>query len=155
MTTDTINILEFKPEYAGYFYALNKAWIEKYFVMEEQDHKTLEHAQEHIIDKGGYILFAELQGKIVGCCALIKTQDGVFELAKMAVDPAAQGKHIGLRLGEAVIEKAKAVGAKKLFLESNTGLTPAINLYRKLGFIELPFHPSEYSRCNIQMELFL
>jgi N-acetylglutamate synthase-like GNAT family acetyltransferase len=153
MRSDEINIVEFKPEYTKYFYALNKAWIEKYFVMEELDHKSLEHAQEYIIDKGGFILFAELDGKIAGCCALIKINDDVYELAKMAVDPAFQGKHIGWLLGEAVIQKAKSIGAKKLFLESNTVLTPAITLYRKLGFIELAFHPSEYSRSNIQMEL--
>ncbi|MFN0276155.1 MAG: GNAT family N-acetyltransferase [Chitinophagales bacterium] len=153
MIHNEVKILDFKPEYAKHFYALNHAWIKKYFVMEEMDHKTLEHAQEYIIDKGGQIIFAELEGKIVGCCALLKVNEGLYELAKMAVDPASQGKHIGFLLGEAVIAKAKTLGAKKLFLESNSKLTPAINLYRKLGFKELPFHPSEYARCNVQMEL--
>ncbi|MBC8046876.1 MAG: GNAT family N-acetyltransferase [Fimbriimonadaceae bacterium] len=148
-----IIIHEYKPEFAKYFYQLNKAWIEKYFVMEELDHKSLEGPEEYIIDKGGYILFAEYDDMIVGCCALIKMSEKVYELAKMAVDPSAQGKHIGLIIGEAIIKKAKSIGAKKLFLESNTKLTPAINLYRKVGFKEIPHHPSEYSRSNIQMEL--
>ena len=45
------------------------------------------------------------------------------------------------------------MGADKLFLESNTRLKPAIALYRKLGFKELPeYHPA-YARGDIQMDL--
>lgn len=43
--------------------------------------------------------------------------------------------------------------AKKLFLESNTLLKPAIHTYKKLGFKELTeYHPA-YERGDIQMEL--
>ena len=34
-----------------------------------------------------------------------------------------------------------------------TVLTPAINLYRKLGFVRVVGPPSPYARCNIRMEL--
>jgi GNAT superfamily N-acetyltransferase len=78
-----------------------------------------------------------------------------FELAKMAVNPAAQGKHIGWLLGNAIIETAKLAGAKKIFLESNTILKPAIQLYHKLGFKKIINRPSPYERSNIQMELIL
>ena len=76
-----------------------------------------------------------------------------FELAKMAVSPKAQGKNIGWLLGQAIIEKAKALGASGIYLESNTILKPAINLYHKLGFQKVAGHPTPYERCNIQMEL--
>jgi len=76
-----------------------------------------------------------------------------YELAKMAVSPTVQGKSIGYLLGRAIIEEAKALGASKLFLESNTILKPAINLYYKLGFQKISGYPSPYQRCNIQMEL--
>ena len=58
-------------------------------------------------------------------------------------------------LGEAIIKRAKELGVKRVYLESNTILTPAINLYRKLGFTEFAGETSPYQRCNIQMELFL
>lgn len=78
-----------------------------------------------------------------------------FELAKLAVNNSIQRKGIGRRLCEAVINKARELGGEKLFLESNTRLKPAIALYRKLGFKELPeYHPA-YARGNIQMELSL
>ena len=39
-------------------------------------------------------------------------------------------------------------------LVSNTGLGPAIALYRKCGFREVPMEPGiEYARADIQMEL--
>ncbi len=148
-----IKIHEYQPEYARAFYELNEAWISKYFFMEPSDHAYLNHPQEKIIDHGGYILFAELENKIVGCCALINFGDGIYELSKMAVDPSAQGKHIGKLLGEAILQKARSIGAKKVFLNSNTILETAINLYRKLGFVEVPLDTGTYQRSNIQMEI--
>jgi len=93
----------------------------------------------------------------VGVCALMKMDDPdyEYEMAKMAVSPAAQGKSIGWLLGKAVAEKARLLGAKKLYLESNTVLQPAINLYYKLGFQKVVRRATPYERCNIQMELVL
>jgi len=56
-------------------------------------------------------------------------------------------------VGQEAIRRVRAAGASRLILESNTVLTPAIALYRKLGFVEVSGIPSEYSRCNIHMEL--
>jgi GNAT superfamily N-acetyltransferase len=74
-----------------------------------------------------------------------------YELAKMAVSPKAQGLGIGYVLGMAVLEKARRMKAKNVYLESNTKLVPAISLYRKLGFIEVKGNATPYERCNIQM----
>ena len=101
----------------------------------------------------GHILMARYNGEIVGTCALIKTDDATYELAKMAVTESARGKNIGWLLGQAVIHIAREIGAKKVFLESNTILEPAINLYYKLGFQKVVGRLSPYERCNIQMEL--
>jgi GNAT superfamily N-acetyltransferase len=76
-----------------------------------------------------------------------------FELAKMAVAPKAQGLGIGYLVGKACIDKARSVGARRIYLESNTTLKPAIQLYHKLGFRKVTGPPSPYERSNIQMEL--
>ncbi|MGY0040069.1 GNAT family N-acetyltransferase [Pedobacter sp. NJ-S-72] len=52
-----------------------------------------------------------------------------------------------------IAQKAKELGAKKIYLESNTILKPAINLYHKLGFVKVAGRITPYERCNIQMEL--
>ena len=115
----------------------------------------VDNPEEYIIKKGRYIFVALYRNEPIGVCAMIKMQRGEydFELAKMAVSPKAQGKNAGYLLGQAVINKAKALGAKKIFLESNTILKPAISLYQKLGFKKVVGLPSPYERCNIQMEL--
>jgi len=97
--------------------------------------------------------FAIYNDKPVGTCALIKLDGDTFELGKMAVSPEAKGKGIGYLLGTAAIEKAKEAGAARLYLESNTVLKPAINLYQKLGFKKITGTPSPYERSNICMEL--
>ena len=148
-----VEIVDFEPVYAEAFRQLNEEWIMRYFRMEESDHKALDHPQEYIIDKGGHIFVALYKDEAVGTCALIRMEDGGFELAKMAVSPKAQGLGIGYLLGRACIAKARSLGAKRVYLESNTLLKPAIQLYYKLGFRKASGSPSPYERSNIQMEL--
>lgn len=148
-----IEIVDFEPKYKNAFRDINVEWIDHYFKMEEEDYKYLEHPQENILDKGGAILVALLDDKPVGVCALVKMNDEKYELAKMGVRPAARGKKAGWKLGEAAKAKAKELGANILYLESNRVLTPAINLYRKLGFAEVEARDTPYSRCDIQMEM--
>ncbi|GEP88722.1 transcriptional regulator, MarR family with acetyltransferase activity [Chitinophaga terrae (ex Kim and Jung 2007)] len=150
-----VRIVPFTPAYRKAFRDLNEAWITRYFKMEESDYKSLDHPDTYILDKGGYIAVALYKEEVVGVCALIKMQDPDYdyELAKLAVSPAAQGKNIGFLLCEAIIEKAKELGAKKIYLESNTILKPAIQLYHKLGFKKVTGRPTPYERADIQMEL--
>jgi putative acetyltransferase len=72
----------------------------------------------------------------------------------MAVDPAARGRGYGDRLMEAAIAFARDAGARRLMLLSNTRLAPALTLYRKHGFRDVPLDPANgYSRADIQLEL--
>jgi len=150
-----VKIVEYHPKFQSAFRTLNEEWISNYFKMEEADYKALDHPEEYILNQGGKILVALYQDEPLGVCALIKMNDPDYdyEMAKMAVSPKAQGKSIGTLLGKSVIEKAKELGASKLYLESNTILKPAINLYYKLGFEKITGRPTPYERCNIQMEL--
>jgi DNA-binding MarR family transcriptional regulator/N-acetylglutamate synthase-like GNAT family acetyltransferase len=148
-----VEIIDYKPEFHDDFKRLNYEWIEKYFQLEEADRQSLNHPNEKILEPGGYIFMARFNGEIVGTCALIKTDDDTYELAKMAVTEKAKGKGTGWLLGQSAINKARELGAKTVFLESNTALTPALNLYQKLGFQKTVRQTSAYERCNIQMEL--
>jgi len=146
-----VKVIDYTQQYQSAFKQLNEEWITQYFKMEATDYKSLDHPDEYIIDKGGHIFIALYNGEAVGTCAMIKMEDNTYELAKMAVSPKAKGKGIGFILGQACIIKAKELGAQKLYLESNTILKPAINLYYKLGFKKVTGVPSPYERCNIQM----
>lgn len=148
-----IKIVEFNDSFKEAFKTINQEWIEQYFEMEEPDRKALEHPKEYILDKGGYILVALLEEEPVGVCALIKMNHPEFdyELAKMGVSPKAQGKGAGYKLGQAIIERAQNIGAKTIYLESNSILKPALSLYKKLGFEEIEEIETPYQRSDIQM----
>ena len=148
-----VQIVDYTPAWQPAFRRLNEEWITKYFRMEEADYKALDHPQEYILDTGGHIYIALYKDEPVGACAIIPMPDGGYELAKMAVSPKAQGLGIGFLIGRACIEKARALGAPRVYLESNTTLKAAINLYYKLGFRKAAGPPSPYERANIQMEL--
>ncbi len=149
-----VKIVPYDEKFRSYYKSLNAEWIDQYFYMEEEDISKLNNP-ESIIAKGGAIHFAIADGIPVGVCSLVKLNEHTYdyELSKMGVTESHQGKGIGRKLAVSIINEAKAKGGQSLFLESNTVLNPAITLYKSLGFIELPFTPSIYSRSNIQMLL--
>jgi GNAT superfamily N-acetyltransferase len=148
-----VRIVAYEPRHRDAFRDLNLAWIIEYFEVEGPDRWLLDDPHAHILRHGGHILMAEMDGEVVGTCALIRESDDTFELAKMAVAPTARGRGVGRALGAAAIEKARSLGARRVELLSNTVLEPAIQLYRSLGFVEAPMTPTEYRRANIRMIL--
>ena len=148
------HVVDYESRHRESFRALNLAWITEHFRVEDADRRALDDPEGYILGRGGQILVAENDdGSVAGVCALLRNEDGSFELAKMAVDPVARGRHIGRALGEASIARARALGAPRVELLSNTKLGPAIGLYRTLGFVEVPLPANDYERANIKMIL--
>lgn len=147
-----ISIIPFAPNLTEHFVRLNKAWIERYFRIETEDEKVLQDPQTFIINKGGYIYFAVYNEMIAGTFALQKWDATTLELSKMAVDETLAGQKIGHALLEAAIAKAKEAGASTMILYSNTILKPAIHLYKKFGFAEVPLEHAHFERANIKMK---
>ena len=105
--------------------------------------------------KGGHIYFAKEGNDIAGTFALIAVEKGVYELSKMTVDEAFRGKKIANKMLVFCLEEAKRLNASKIILYSNTILQPAIHLYKKFGFKEVPLENSEYKRSDIKMEIII
>lgn len=148
-----MEIVSYEPHYAAHFERLNKAWLEKYFYVEPIDEYVLANPQEAILDHGGKILFAKHEGQIIGTIAMKWQSEGVIELTKMGVDEAFQGLGAGKRLFEAALDMANNMGANRIILYSNTILKPALSIYRKYGFVEVPLEKGLYKRSDIKMEL--
>ena len=148
-----IEIVGFEPKYREDFKNLNLEWLQKYFVVEPFDAHQLSNPETEILEKGGRIYLAKAGDKIVGTASLLK-EHGVYELAKMAVTEEFKGRGIGKLLMTHCIEEAKKLGTEKVILLSNRSLTPAIEMYKKFGFTEVPVDgETPYERCNIKMEL--
>jgi GNAT superfamily N-acetyltransferase len=152
--TPRVEVVGWNPAFREAFAALNREWIERYFVMEPADHAVLGEPERHIIAPGGAIFFVLEDGVPRGTCALIPHGPGILELAKMAVAPAAQGRGHAKRLMETAIAHARASGARRAELVSSRRLTPALALYRQFGFTEVPLGSvEEFARADIKMVL--
>ncbi|XLS27574.1 GNAT family N-acetyltransferase [Flavobacteriaceae bacterium M23B6Z8] len=145
-------IIPFNVLLAPYFKELNIAWLENYFVVEPYDIELMENCVENIIHKGGYIFFSKTLSNISGTFSLIKIEDGIYELGKMAVKDRYQGLGIGKMLMEFCLRFAKEQNWKAIILYSNTKLERAIHIYKNYGFKEISLEQdTPYLRSNIKM----
>lgn len=150
-----VEIIDYEPRYRHEYKDMNVEWISRYFKIEPHDLEQLENPEEYILAKGGKVFFARYGDEIIGTVALIKNSDTVFEMAKMAVKPAFRGLGAGEKLGRHLIGATKNLGGKRLFLESNRQLVPALALYKKFGFVEVPVGETLYSRADFKAEMYL
>lgn len=153
---DNLKIVPFNKDYKPAFEFLNRAWIEEYFVMEEEDLKTLQNPESYVLEKGGEVFFAILDGEVVGTAAMIQTDKGIYELAKMAVARQFQGLGIGKKLLKRCVDFSKEREATEIFLITNDSLKPALSLYLSFGFVLNDQNDdNRYERGNTKMNLIL
>lgn len=147
-----MQIVDFEPRWAEAFRVLNEAWISKYFAIEAKDREVLGDPQGKIIDKGGLVFMALQDGEAVGCVALMKMEDGGYEVAKMTVSETLRGSGLGRLLMQRCIDAGAGLGATRLYLETNSTLAPALGLYRAMGFQDLAPADTPYARADVFME---
>ena len=147
-----VEIIPFESRYRADFKRLNLEWLHRYFRVEPIDEVVLSDP-EALVRDGGHLYLARLHGRIVGTCGLLAEEPGVMELSKMSVTDACQGLGIGRRLMDVALEKYATLGCRRLYLETNSILTPAIRLYESVGFRHQrrPGGPSTYERADVYM----
>lgn len=154
VVAEAVTVAPYRPEWQPHFERLNRAWIERFFVVEESDLTEMRNPETRFLAQGGQIFFI-LEGEtVVGTCAIAPDpkHPEEYHLSKMAVDESVRGRGYGDRLIEVALTFAREAGAHTVTLVSNTVLTPAIRLYRKHGFQEVSLDPDEeYERANIKM----
>lgn len=77
-------------------------------------------------------LVCEIDGEVVGVCALHIVWEDLAEIRSLAVAESAQKKGIGRHLVENCLEEAQAYEIKKIF-----SLTYQDGFFRKLGFYDI------------------
>lgn len=153
-----ITVVEFDTNNQAHYDAfkdINYAWINKYFKVEQGDLDSLENPKKYFLDTGGAILLACRGNEFLGATALKPIGNNSLELCKMGVSEAARGLGVGYEIGVAAIKKAKEIGAERVYLETNSGLSPALSLYKKLGFNYVQNFTSPYQRADVAMEMYL
>lgn len=151
---ETPTVVRYRDEFQSAFEQLNRDWIEAYFVLEDADREILGDPRGRILGPGGQVFFVLERGEVLGTCAVLRHNAEDYEIAKMAVAPAARGRGFGDLLMEAAITFSREAGARRVIIVSNTVLEPAIKLYLKHGFVRVPMAADgRYRRANIRLEL--
>lgn len=153
---DVLAVREYSDDLAPAFHDINVEWIESMFSLEDKDREILAHPREAIVDPGGVILFVESADLgVIGTCALMKVDEGVFELTKMGVLERARGRRAGELLLTTALARASTMNIDTLFLLTSSKCVAAIRLYEKLGFRHdaaiMKKYGATYARCDVAM----
>lgn len=148
-----MEIIEYQEKYKQDFIKLNTQWVERYFVMEQADRDVLEHVEE-LLKKGAMIYFAVEKGEVLATCMAMPLGEDVWEICKLAASGQYTGTGAGSAVFKASMDYAIAQGAKKLTLISNRRLKPALHIYQKFGFREVPLNKAYwgFDRADIEFE---
>jgi putative acetyltransferase len=148
-----IQIVSYSDQHHAAFKEINVEWLERYNLLESHDLEILDDPKQTILDAGGAIFIAQHNNTVIGSAALMKMEEGIYELVKMTVVDAWQGKGISKLLLDACLQKAEALQVKKIILFSNHQLQAALGLYEKYGFKYIEVEDSPFLTADIKMEL--
>lgn len=111
----------------------------------------LEHLEAKYGLPDGRLYLARCGGAPAGCIALRRLDDTACEMKRLYVRPAFRGNQIGQRLIRQIISDARAIGYRRMLLDTLPFLRSAICLYRQLGFRDIPC----YNDSPIESTLFM
>ncbi len=104
----------------------------------------------------GRLFLAYSDGRLAGCIALRKLDEGICEMKRLFVRDEFRGRKIGINLIEQLISAAQEIGYSRIRLDTHPPkMAKAVALYRSLGFVEIPpYYDNPHDRV-LFMELTL
>ena len=88
----------------------------------------------------GALLIARIDGAPVGCGAVRLLDPDTAEIKRMFTRPAARRRGVGGALLAALEAEARALGVRRLLLETGTRQQEAVALYESHGFVHIPLY---------------
>ena len=138
MTSETITIApaDLTAEVSRGLIASLNAELNGLYPEPEANHFQLD--PDEVARGRGTFLVVYLGGTPVGCGALRLLDAEMAELKRMYVSPLVRGKGLGRRLVAALEAEARALGVRRLVLETGVRQVAALALYRATGFQPIP-----------------
>lgn len=148
-----MNIIEYNPKYRDDFIRLNTEWLNRFYWIETFDQFAMDHVDE-LIAKGAMVYLALEKDHVIAVCMTMPLENNVWEMCKLAAENQYTGTGAGNAVFCACMNYAITHGAAKLVLISCHGLNPAIHLYKKNGFYEVPYRKEYWKseKADIEME---
>jgi ribosomal protein S18 acetylase RimI-like enzyme len=118
----------------GYFDELVGRYYGRQATEEEIDLALREYPNDDLAPPGGMLLVARERSAVLGCAGLRLLPDGVGEVTRLFVVPAARGTGLGERLMRKLEVHARALGVRELSLTARRDLVEAQRLYARIGY---------------------
>jgi GNAT superfamily N-acetyltransferase len=105
----------------------------------EADHPT--HVLDEILDSGGRLYVAEVDGEAAGIGGLKRLSPTEAEIKRMFVRPTTRGLGLGRTILCRLIDDAHQIGCETVYLESAPFMHSAHVLYQNAGFVPCEAYP--------------
>ncbi len=120
----------------------------------ELDHPT--GVLDELLESGGRVYVASVGGEAVGVGGLKLLSDTTGEIKRMFVRPAARGLGVGRAIVQQLIDDARDLGCKTIYLESASFMHEAHQLYRSVGFLPTDSYPGrEFEGVEHDVSVFM
>lgn len=116
----------------------------------EEELKDLEHKYG---TPDGRLYLAYCGKTAAGCIGLKKLGENDCEMKRLYVKPGFRGKHIGAMLVGRIIEDARKIGYRRMYLDTVPFLESAVYIYKKFGFQETGCYNDSPVASSVYMSL--
>lgn len=140
-------------EVQGRFCKIKYRMAGRFYTVEPFDQDMMDRVDE-LIQNGAMVYLALENESVLAVCMTMPLSGDIWEMCKLAAAGQYTGTGAGSRVFKACMDYAIANGAKKLSLISCRALKPAIHIYEKFGFREVPLNKEFWGaeKADIEME---
>ncbi|MDO4304435.1 MAG: GNAT family N-acetyltransferase [Bacillota bacterium] len=139
-----MKIVPYASKYKNAFIEMNREWISRMFVIEQEDLVVLNNI-EQMLEDGGQIFFAiDDNDEVLACCMIAPLANGEWEIEKFCAKGMYTGTGAGSACLKACMDYAKEKQIEKIVIVTNKKCEHAIHLYKKFGFVEVPVDKEKF-----------
>ncbi|GMA13961.1 GNAT family N-acetyltransferase [Deinococcus metallilatus] len=131
-------LLDLSPDHPHVIDLMNAQQRELRALYQDTDERTEPFDPAVLSGGGGALLAVEEGGALLACGALKRIGPDTAEVKRMYTLPEARGRGLGRQILTGLIERGRALGFRRLVLETGELQAEAIHLYESAGFRRIP-----------------